>query len=131
MSSGRGERSYREVTVKESVEGRGIRVLSVVCYVLAGIVLLLGVALLISFITAASRLGAGLGPLSILGLEVVLNVLLPPIRSALINIGIVLLVISILLGSLFYAVGRLLSVIRLLLGRVARLEAQAGRRGAL
>jgi hypothetical protein len=113
--------------MKETVQGRGLRVLSVVCYVLAGIVFLLGVVVVVSFITTASRLGAGLGPLSILGLEVLLNVFLPPIRHALISIGIVLFVISILLGSLFYAVGRLLGIIRLLLIRVAHLEAQTGR----
>lgn len=104
-------------------QGKGLRVLSVISYVLAGVVLLLGMIMMISLAGAATNLPNMLIGFQVLGLGPVLDAFIRPVQGALTTAGVIILVVALVLTLLLYAVGRLVGVIRSLVQRVNRLEA--------
>jgi hypothetical protein len=102
---------------------RSLQILKTVLYVLAGLILALGLIFSLSLMTSAGNMVANLVmPLQIIGGEVVSNLIAPMLTGFLVNLGIVILVISLILSALLYSIGRLIGHIALLEARVARLE---------
>jgi len=103
---------------------RSLTILKVIFYLLAGLVLLLGLVAGISLMSGAGRAveNATL-PLQMLGGEVIANLVAPMLSGFLTNLGIAVLVFSVLLSALLYGIGRLLGHIANLEARLARLEA--------
>lgn len=103
---------------------RSLTILKTVFYVLAGLVLLLGLVAGISLMSSAGRVAENTTlPLQILGGGAISNLIAPVITGFLTNLGIAVLVFCILLSALLYATGRLLGHIALLEARLALLEA--------
>lgn len=105
---------------------RKLQLLKTVLYILAGLILTLGLIASLSLMTSAGNMVANLVmPLQIMGGEVISNLIAPMLTGFLINLGIVTLVISLILSVLLYSIGRLTGHIALLEARVASLEGRA------
>ena len=103
---------------------RSLTILKIVFYVLAGLILLLGLVAGISLMSSAGRVAENATmPLQILGGGAISSLIAPAITGFLTNLGIAVLVFCVLLSALLYATGRLLGHIALLEARLARLEA--------
>jgi hypothetical protein len=102
---------------------RGWHVLKTILYVLAGLVLALGLVTGFSLIGSAQTLAANLIlPVQILGGGAISNLLSSLFSGFLINLGIVVIIVSTVLSLLLYAVGRLSAQVISLESRLARLE---------
>jgi hypothetical protein len=102
---------------------RSLQILKTVLYVLAGFILALGLIVSLSLMVSAGNMVANLVmPLQLMGGEVISNLIAPMLTGFLVNLGIVILVISLILSALLYSIGRLIGHIALLEARVARLE---------
>ncbi len=113
---------------------RSLPILKTVFYVLAGLVLLLGLVAGISLLSSAGRVAENATlPLQILGGGAISNLIAPVITGFLTNLGIAVLVVCALLSSLLYGMGRLLghiaSLETSLEARLSRLEAGAPVKG--
>lgn len=90
----------------------------VILYILAGLVLLLGLIAGLSLITGAASMVANLLlPLQLLGAAAAANLIGPMLTGFVINLGVAALLFSLALSALLYTAGRLV-------GRIARLEAR-------
>ena len=104
---------------------RSLLILKTVLYILAGLVLALGLIAGISLMVSAAGIVANLLlPLQLLGGGAISNLIAPMLSGSLINIGVVTLILTLLLSALLYAVGRLIGHTALLEARLARLEAR-------
>ena len=102
-----------------------LQIVKTILYILAGIVLVLGLIAGISLMTGArSMVGNALMPLQFLGNGAISNLVAPMLSTFLINLGVASLVLSAIISALFYAVGRLIGHIFQLETRLARLEAK-------
>ena len=103
---------------------RGWHALKTILYILAGLVLALGLVTGFSLIGSAQTLAANLIlPVQLLGGGPISNLLSSLFTSFLINLGIVVLIVSAVLSLLLYGVGRLSAKVISLETRLARLEA--------
>lgn len=103
---------------------RSLPILKAVFYVLAGLILLLGLIAGISLLGSAGRVAENaVLPLQILGGGAISNLIAPLLSGFLTNLGIAVLVFALILSALLYAVGRLLGHIASLEARLLRLEA--------
>jgi hypothetical protein len=95
-------------------------------YILAGLILLLGLVAGISLMASASQVAANATlPLQIFGGGAISNLISPLLSGFLTNLGIGVMVVSLLLSALLYAVGRLLGHTASLEARLARLESRS------
>lgn len=106
---------------------RTLSILKIILYVLAGLVLVLGLIIGISLLASASNVHNLLLPLQLMGAEVIVNIVAPMLAGLIRGLGWTALVISIVLSLLLYATGRLLGQIVSLETRLARLEGQPAR----
>ena len=104
---------------------RSLNILKTVLYILAGLVLVLGLIAGISLISGASSTAANLLlPLQLLGGGTFSNPIAPMLSGFFINLGVFTLIVSLVLSALLYAVGRLIGHIAHLETRLAYLEAK-------
>jgi hypothetical protein len=104
---------------------RSVQALKTILYILAGIVLALGLVTGISLIASAGNLVSGaLMPLQLLGGGAIFNMIAPMLSGLLINLCITILIAAIILSTLLFAVARLLGRILLFEARLADLEAR-------
>ena len=104
---------------------RSLQVLKYVLYILAGLVLVVGLIGGISLMTSAKTMAANLIlPLQLLGGGAMSNVIAPMLSGFFINLGVFTLVISLVLSTSLYALGRLIGHIVHLETRLASLEAR-------
>jgi len=104
---------------------RGLQILKTVLYILAGLVLIPGLITAVSLIAGANSMVANLlMPIQLMGGGAFSNMLAPMLTGFLINIGFIILILSIILSALLYAVGRLIGHTSSLEARLARLEAR-------
>jgi hypothetical protein len=105
---------------------RGLHMLRIVLYVLAGLVLALGLIASLSLMTSAANMVANLVlPLQLMGAEVASNLIAPMLTGFFTNLGIFTLVLSFTLSALLYALGRLTGYIAALEARIAQLEVKS------
>jgi hypothetical protein len=104
---------------------RSLYILKTILYLLAGLVLALGLIAGISLIASSANVHNLLLPLQLLGSDVIANLVTPYLKGLLSGLGIVVLIISFVLSLLLFAVGRLLGHIADLEARLTRLEAHA------
>lgn len=104
---------------------RSLQILKTISYVLAGLVLALGVAAGISLLASASNVHNLLLPLQLMGADVLANLITPYLSGLISGLGVVSMLVSLVLSLLLFAVGRLLAHIAGLETRLARLEAQS------
>jgi hypothetical protein len=105
---------------------RGLLFLRTVLYVLAGLVLALGLLAGLSLMTSASNMVANLVlPLQLVGAEVASNLILPMLSGLFTNLGIFILVLSFTLSGLLYALGRKTGHIAALEERIVQLEVKS------
>ncbi len=97
---------------------------SVVLYAFSGLALALGVVLLVGLINASNALPANQIFFQMMGLGEIAGLVLRPLQSALINLGIVLFVLMSAIAALLFTAGRLTAAQRSLLGRVRQLESK-------
>jgi hypothetical protein len=100
-------------------------ILKTTLYVMAGLVLVLGLFIGLSLLFSAANVHNMLFPLTIMGGEVLLNLIVPLLTGLLGWLGGGVLVISLVLSLLLYATGRLVGRISLLNARLAQLESQS------
>lgn len=102
---------------------RSLPVLKAVLYVLAGFTMLVGLVGAISLMTGASMIANNLLlPLTVLGAAVAYNMLAPMLTGALVNLGLAVLILSLVFSALLYAAGRLVGHISNLEARLSTLE---------
>lgn len=101
---------------------RYLQILKTISYVLAGLVLTLGLVAGISLLARASNVHNLLLPLQLMGADILANLIAPYLSGLISGLGIVSLIVSIVLSLLLFAVGRLLGHIAALETRLARLE---------
>ncbi len=107
---------------------RGMQILKMALYILAGLILAFGLISGIRFTTSANALAANaLMPLQILGGGAIANLIRPMLLSMLINLGLLLFGLSLIFSALLYALGRLIGHIAQLEARLARLEARTAK----
>lgn len=105
---------------------RGLLIVKIILYILAGTVLVLGLIAGISLWTGADKLVVNaLLPLQMIGGEIIYNMIAPTLSGFLKNLGILTLVSSLILSALLYTGGRLIGHILHLEERLARLEARS------
>jgi hypothetical protein len=105
---------------------RGLQILKTVLYILAGLVLVLGLLTGISLITSADNLATNaVLPFQLFGGGATPNLLASMFSGFLINLGIVILLLSLVFSLLLYGVGRLVGRMIDLEARLARLEGRA------
>lgn len=104
---------------------RGLRILMIVLTILAGLILVTGLAAGLSLMTSANVLTANamLG-FQLFGGGAIADLLSPIVSGFFVNLGIGLLIFGIILSALLYGAARLIGRIISLEVRVARLEAQ-------
>jgi hypothetical protein len=111
-------------SITPPLPSRSVQILKTVLYILAVIVLVPGLIAGISMITGADNLVANaIMPFQLLGSEIINSLLAPTLRGFLINLGIGIVVISLILSALLYGLGRLIGHVAYLEARLARLEA--------
>lgn len=104
---------------------RGLPILKTILYILAGLVLVVGLIAGISLVTSATYFAANLLlPLHLLGLGETSGLIAPMLSGFFINLGVFTLIVSLVLSALLYAVGRLIGHIAHLETRLAYLEAR-------
>lgn len=103
---------------------RSLQILKTISYVLAGLVLALGVAAGLSLLASASNVHNILLPLQLMGADVLANLITPYLSGLISGLGVVSMLVSLVLSLLLFAVGRLLAHIAGLETRLARLEVQ-------
>jgi hypothetical protein len=92
-------------------------------YILAGLVLVLGLIASLSLLAGSTNIAANLSlPLQLLGGGAFSNLIVPMLSAFLVNLGLACLLLTLILSALLYAVGRLIGHIALLEARLARLE---------
>jgi hypothetical protein len=102
-----------------------LQILKTIQYILAGLVLALGLFIGISLMAGASNMVENvLMPLQLLGGGAVSNLIAPVLTGFLINLGIAILIVALILSILFYTLGRMIGRSALLEARLARLEAR-------
>jgi hypothetical protein len=106
---------------------RSLFILKIISYILAGLVLALGLTTGISLLAGASNVYNLLLPLQLMGAEVIANLVAPYLTGLITGLGVVALIVSLVLSILLFAVGRLLGYIASLETRLARLEAHTQR----
>lgn len=99
-------------------------ILKAISYILAGIVLALGLTAGLSLMASASNVHNLLLPLQLMGMDIIANLIAPYLTGLITGLGVVALIVSLVLSLLLFAVGRLLGHINALETRLARLEAQ-------
>lgn len=104
---------------------RSLQTLKTILFILAGLVLLIGLIGGISLVAGAQRwvVNALQMPLALMSGEIVFNLIEPMLTAFLINLGVAVLVVSLITSVLLYALGRLIGHTLLLEERIARLEA--------
>jgi hypothetical protein len=105
---------------------RSLHALKLVLYILAGLVLALGLIAGISLIAAASNVHNLLVPFQLMGADAIANLIAPYLTSLIRGLGVFVLIVSLVLSILLFAVGRLLAHMAALESRIAHLEAQTG-----
>jgi hypothetical protein len=105
---------------------RGLQIIKVILYILAGLVLLVGMIIGISLMSSADRLVANvLLPIQLLGIEAISNSLAPLLNAFLFNLGVAILIFTLIISALLYGLGHLINHIVRLEMRLACLEAGA------
>lgn len=108
---------------------RGLQILKIVLYVLAGLVLALGLVAGISILVSANHVVQNLLlPFQLMGNQAVSNLITPLVSGFMINLGVAVLVLTAIFSALLYGLGRLIGRVALLEARLARLEADPGKR---
>ncbi len=95
---------------------------SVGLYIFSGLALALGVLLLVSLIGASNAVPANQIFFQMMGLGEMAGLVLRPLQSALLNLGILLFVLMSAIAALLFTAGRLAAAQRSLLERVHQLE---------
>lgn len=109
-----------------STPSRGLQILKTALYILAGIILALGLVTGISLAAGANAVAANMAlPMQLMGGPVIGNLIMPLLSSFLINLGLGTLLLSLVLSALLYAAGRLVGWVIVLEARLAALEARA------
>lgn len=104
---------------------RSLQILKIVLYILAGLVLVLGLIAGISLLTGATSMVANiLMPIQLIGGGAFNNLIASTVSSFLINLGVFILIVTLVTSALFYGLGRVIGRVALLEARVARLEAR-------
>lgn len=107
----------------QTTSSQSLQILKNGLYILAGLVLVLGLIAGIGLMTGAGNIVANLlMPLQLLGAEVTFNLVAPLLSGFMINMGILVIVLTLILSALLYATGRLIGHISLLETRLAYLE---------
>lgn len=102
---------------------RGLQIFMIVLYILAGLILVLGLIGGISLLTSARYMvGNFLLPFQVMGLGQIVDSFAPLLTGLFINLGVVAIVITLVLSALLYTAGRLLGRIADLETRLAALE---------
>lgn len=102
---------------------RGLQFLKVLLYILAGMILVLGLVTGFSLIGSANSIAANaMLPFQLLGGAAISNMFSSMISGFLTNLGIIVIILSVVLSALLYGVGRLMQHIIHLEARLARLE---------
>jgi hypothetical protein len=104
---------------------RSLHILKTIAYILAGLVLALGLIVGISLLATSANVQNMLMPLQLLGGNAISNLIAPFLRSLVSGLGVFSLIVSLVLSLLLYTAGRLLGTIVSLEERLARLEAHA------
>jgi hypothetical protein len=103
-----------------------LRIVKTGLYILAGIVLVLGLIAGISLLSGAERTVMNmLLPFQLMGSPAVQNMITPLLRALFINLGIAIIVLTLIFSGLLYAVGRLIGHILHLEERIVRLETRS------
>ncbi len=101
--------------------------LAVILYVFSGLAAALGILLLIAMISGAAGVVPSFEMFFVMaGLGQIAGLILNPLRSALINLGILLFVLMAAIAALLFTAGKLLTRQATLAERVARLEEKVG-----
>lgn len=101
-----------------------LQILKTILYILAGLILAVGLIAGISLMTGADNIVANvLLPFQLMGGEVSSNLIAPLLSGFFINLGVFILIFALILSALLYATGRLIGHIALLETRLAQLEA--------
>ena len=104
---------------------RSLQIFKTVLYILAGLILVLGLVAGFSLITSANSLAANaMLPFQLFGGGAASNLFSSIISGFLTNLGVVVIILSLVLSALLYGVGRLIGHISQLEARLARLEAR-------
>jgi hypothetical protein len=104
---------------------RGLPILKTILYILAGLVLVVGLIAGISLVTSATYFAANLLlPLQLLGLGETSGLIAPMLSGFFINLGVFTLILTFVLSALLYGLGRLFGHITSLERRLASLEAR-------
>lgn len=100
-----------------------MQVIKISLYILAGLSLVLGLISGISLIASSGNLVANLlMPVQLLGGEAIFNLIAPMLTGFLKNLGIGMIIFSLIFSVLLYAIGRLLGQIASLEDRLNCLE---------
>lgn len=102
---------------------RSLHALKTIAYILAGLVLALGLIVGISLMASASNIHNVLLPLQIMGAEAIANLVAPFLTSLISGLGVFTLIVSFVLSLLLFTAGLLLGHVASLEARLARLEA--------
>lgn len=106
-----------------SSPARGLQILRVVLYILAGTILTFGLIGAISLMTSASHVAANLAlPFQLMGNQAISSMITPLLSGFLINLGVIVLVVSLALSALLYTLVRLIAHVAQLELRVSELE---------
>jgi hypothetical protein len=99
---------------------------AIILYVCAGLAAAIGVLLLVVMISSASGLPGLEMFFQLAGIGQLAGLVLNPLKSALINLGILLFFLMLAIGVLLFATGKLVARQASLSERVARLEEKLG-----
>jgi hypothetical protein len=100
------------------------RVLKIISYSLAGLVLVLGLIVGLNLLISTANISNLLLPLQLMGADVIINIITPILNGFVRGLGVTVLVITFVLSLLLFVAGRLLGYIISLEARLASLEAQ-------
>jgi hypothetical protein len=103
---------------------RPLHTLKVISYILAGLVLILGLVASLSLLAGAGNVQNVLLPLHLMGAEAIANMVAPMLAGLARGFGTVTLILSLVISLLLFTAGRLLGHNASLEARLARLEAQ-------
>jgi hypothetical protein len=109
------------VTIKRQNQ-RLLHILKYILYVLASLILALGLVAGISLIASSANIQNILLPFQLMGAEAIANLITPYLRGLISGLGVVALILSLVLSTLLIAVGRLIGHIAALETRLALLE---------
>lgn len=103
---------------------RYLNILKTTAYLLAGLVLLIGLITGLSLIASAGNIHNLLLPLQLMGAEAIVNLISPFLTNLIGGLGVLILIICLVLSLLLFVAGRLLGHVASLEVRLAQLEAQ-------